>query len=109
MWAFVQAPFLHIHVEDSDHPAASPTHSHAPSCHEWQVPTFATHSADDDAIALEWRIAPPQIAFVTFDLPVLGAVIIEPPSVISIAADVPQPRGHDPPEIGPTNPRPPPA
>jgi hypothetical protein len=109
MWAFVQAPFLHVHLEESDHPPAPLTQLHIPKSHGSTGPTIAAHSADDDAIIIEWRIASPPAQPVIADLPVTWTDIYEPPSVISFATDVPQPRAHDPPELGPRQPRSPPA
>ena len=109
MWAFVQAPFLHVHLEESDRPPASLNHLHIPKSDSCTGPTIAAHSADDDAITIEWRIASPGAHPVIADLPVRRIAISEPPSVISFATDVPQPRAHDPPDLGPSQPRSPPA
>jgi hypothetical protein len=72
-------------------------------------PTIAAHSADDDAIEIEWRIAPAPILSFALDLAMSGSVIIPPPQVVSLATSVPQPRAHDPPDIAPKQPRSPPA
>src|SRR5262245_44891886 len=108
MSAFAQAPFLHVHMEESDHPAAPLAHLHVPKCHDSPEPTIAAHSADDDAVVIEWRIAPPPTLTGTLDLPVWAAAVFEPPSVIAFVTDAPQPRGHDPPALSTRQPRSPP-
>jgi hypothetical protein len=72
-------------------------------------PAICAHTADDDAIDVEWRIAPPSAAAFSFDLAVSGTVTVAPPPAVSIALSIPQPRGHDPPDLIPKQPRAPPA
>ena len=108
-WGFLQAPFLHIHAEETDHPVASLAHLHVHAAQVASGPTLCTHTADDDAIDVEWRVAPPSGTEFSFDLAASGTVAVAPPPVVSIALLVPQPRGHDPPDLSPKQPRPPPA
>ena len=108
-WGFVQAPFLHIHVEETDHPATTFPHFHARVSQNAPGPTIGSHTADEDSIDVEWRIAPPQTVAFTLDLAISEAVIIRPPLVVSAAVAIPQPRAHDPPALAPRQPRSPPA
>ena len=109
-WGFVQAPFLHVHAEEADHPATGLAHWHAHlSEQHTPSPIIGTHTPDDDAIDVEWRIAqPPAIAF-TPDLAITEAIVIESPLVTSAAVSIVRPRGHDPPDLTPKQPRAPPA
>lgn len=107
-WGFLQAPFLHIHADETDHPAI-PAHLHFHVAHKAAGPAVCGHTADDDAVDVEWRIAAPSAAMHSFDLAVSGAVIVAPSPVASIALLIPQPRGHDPPDLSPKQPRAPPA
>ena len=106
-WGFLQAPFLHIHAEETDHPATSLAHMHVHSAQTASGPTICAHTADDDAIDVEWRIAPPSAG--VFPLIVSGTVTVAAPAVVSIALLIPRPRGHDPPDLTPKQPRAPPA
>jgi hypothetical protein len=103
----VQAPFLHIHVKDRGHPATTPAHLHAHVSQKATGPTIGAHTADEDAIDVEWCIAQP-VAF-TLDLAIAEAVVIEPPLVVSASVSSLRPRGHDPPDLTPKQPRSPPA
>ena len=109
-WGFVQAPFLHVHAEEADHPATTLAHLHAHVSQQHSPgPTIGAHTSDEDAIDIEWRIAqPPTIAF-TPDLAITEAVVIEPPLIVSAAVSTLRPRGHDPPDLTPKQPRSPPA
>ena len=104
-----QAPFLHIHAEETDHPATSPAHLHVHLAQKAPGPTICAHTADDDAIDVEWRIAPPSATTYSLDLAASGAVTVDGPPADSIALLIPQPRGHDPPDLIPKQPRAPPA
>ena len=108
-WGFLQAPFLHIHAEETDHPATSLAHMHVHSAQTASGPTICAHTADDDAIDVEWRIAPPSAGVFPLDLIVSGTVTVAAPAVVSIALLIPRPRGHDPPDLTPKQPRAPPA
>lgn len=108
-WGFLQAPFLHVHAGETDHPATSLTHLHVHASQVASGPTICAHTADDDAIDVEWRIAPPSGAAFSVDLAVSGTVLVAAPPVVSIALLIPQPRGHDPPNLTPKQPRAPPA
>jgi hypothetical protein len=109
-WGFVQAPFLHVHAEEAVHPATTFAHLHAHASEQhWSGPTIGAHTPDEDAIDIEWRIAqPPTIAF-TPALAITQAVVIEPPLIVSATVSIPRPRGHDPPDLTPKQPRSPPA
>jgi hypothetical protein len=108
LWGFQQAPFLHIHPEETDHPAAPVEHIHVPA-HLPPGPAIYAHTADDDEIDLEWRIAQPPAAALVLDLAFSGTVAIPVPPVVSAPLVTPQPRGHDPPDLIPKQPRAPPA
>jgi hypothetical protein len=104
-WGFLQAPFLHIHPEDHDHPAASPAHVHFHAAE--RAP--ALDSADDDAIELEWSAMAPLGTDFHFDPGLPGRVSTSAAMFSSVAIQIPQYRGHDPPELDRTQPRAPPA
>jgi hypothetical protein len=108
-WGFVQAPFLHIHVEETDHSAASLAHQHVHAVQSASGPAICAHTPDDDAIDVEWRIGLPQTVALAIDLAISDSVIIEPPPVVSAAVSILRPRGHDPPDLTPKQPRSPPA
>src|SRR5438445_10034033 len=78
-WGFLQAPFLHIHAEETDHPATSPVHLHVHVAQRALGPALCAHTADDDAIDVEWRIAPPSAATYSLDLAVSGTVTVAAP------------------------------
>jgi hypothetical protein len=84
-------------------------HLHAHVAHHSAGPTIGGHSADEDAIEIDWRIAPAPTSAPAPDLAVYGRVIVPPPRFFSATISVPQPRGHDPPGIDSAQPRSPPA
>jgi hypothetical protein len=106
---FLQAPFLHIHASETDHPATPLAHLHMRAAEMASSPALCAHTADDDAIDVEWRIAPPSAAAFSPDIAVSGTVAVAAPPTISIALVIPQPRGHDPPDLTSRQPRAPPA
>src|SRR5262245_49582824 len=108
-WGFLQAPFLHFHVEESEHPATALTHLHAHVSHKAPGPTIGAHAADEDALEVEWRITQPPTVGFTLDLAISEAVAVVPSQVVSAAVSIPQPRAHDPPDLAPKQPRAPPA
>jgi len=105
----VQAPFLHVHGEETDHPAASLVHLHFHAPEIGSNPTICAHTADDDAIDVEWRIALPSSVGFPLHLAVSSTAFIAAPLLISIAVQIPQPRAHDPPDLTSKQPRSPPA
>jgi hypothetical protein len=108
-WGFLQAPFLHIHPEDLDHPSAPPLghlHLHQPSAAPG--PLLSAHTDDDDAITVGWNALPVSspaipVAWASPEVP------LSPPEPISALPPVPDQQGHDPPEASPKQPRAPPA
>ena len=108
-WGLVQAPFQHIHLEETDHPATPPVHLHAHVSQKAPGRTIGAHTADEDAIDVEWCITQPPTGIFALDLAVSESVVIEPPRVVSAAVSIPRPRGHDPPDLTPKQPRSPPA
>jgi len=103
---FLQAPFLHIHPDDHDHAAAPPLHSHY---HPAQGAP-AIDSPDDDAIDLEWSATEPSGVNFHFDEGGLPERALSSPIPFSSAAvQIPQYRGHDPPDLTPKQSRAPPA
>ena len=106
--AFLQAPFLHIHADHSDHPASSIAHLHLPASSGSGGVAIGAHTPDEDAIEAEWHIAPPPVLDLLADLAVSEAGIVLPLPLFSEAVATPQPRGHDPPDFCPTSPRSPP-
>ena len=108
-WGFLQAPFFHIHPEELDHPAAGPAHVHVHLAPNAPGPTIGAHTADDDAIDVEWVLVRPSAAVFAFDPGVPDAIVIPVPALVSAAIPIPQPRGHDPPDLIPKQPRAPPA
>ena len=108
-WGFLQAPFFHIHAEELEHRATSPAHLHLHLASTEPGPTIGTHTADEDSIDVEWGIAPPSAVAFVFELAISDAVVIAPPQVVSAEVLIPKPRSHDPPDLTPRHPRPPPA
>ena len=106
---FTQAPFLHIHVAEANHPAASVAHVHVHSVQTPSSPVIEAHTPDDDAIDVEWRISAPQPTGLVFVLGISDNTVIAPPIILSRTAAVSRPRGHDPPDLTPKQPRSPPA
>jgi hypothetical protein len=107
-WGFLQAPFLHIHPDDHDHPATPPVHTHYHVAQRASAP--AIDAADDDAIELEWSAMRPSGIDFHCDLGIPeGASIAAPTFSSSVAIQVPQYRGHDPPDLDSKQPRAPPA
>ena len=110
VWGFVQAPFLHIHPEDFDHPAtATLTHVHVRSAPSASGPMLCALTADDDAVDVEWGIARTSAVAFAVDFNVPEAIYIPAPTLVSAAVQTPQQRGHDPPELTPKQSRAPPA
>jgi hypothetical protein len=106
---FYQAPFAHIHTDDSDHPASPPLHLHL----HHQVPTvpaplISSPTADTDAIDVGWNLLKGSFIEIPFDLAIAGVAHL--PTIAFSFAPVPTPRGrgHDPPEPAPKSPRAPP-
>lgn len=108
---FYQAPFLHIHAEDFDHPATSSLihwHLH----HEAPVsptPLFVAPTADDDAIEVAWNALRCSFTAIQYDCDVAEAVHLPAIAITAVPLPIPQRRGHDPPELAPKLPRAPPA
>ena len=109
LWGFAQAPFFHIHPEELEHPATSLAHLHVHAAPTVPGPSIGAHTDDDDAIDVEWGIAPPSAVAFLLEPAIFEALDIVPSPVISGAVVIPQPRGHDPPDLTPRHPRPPPA
>jgi hypothetical protein len=108
-WGFLQAPFFHIHPEELDHPAAAPVHVHVHLAPNATGPAIGAHTADDDAIDVDWVLARPAPAIFVFEPGIPSAIVIPAPALVSGATPAPQRRGHDPPDLTPTQPRAPPA
>ena len=106
---FIQAPFIHIHLTVAEHAAAAISHLHAHVSQEHSGPLIGAHTADEDAIDVEWRIAAARAFDLSWDLAVIETAIVQPLMRSSEAAPPPQPRGHDPPDFNPRSPRSPPA
>lgn len=106
-WGFVQAPFLHIHADDQDHATAPPVHVHYHLAQK--APAPAVDSRDDDAIELEWSATAPSGIDLHFDAGPPERAFVAPVTFPSVAIQVPQYRGHDPPDLSPKKSRAPPA
>jgi len=98
-----------MHVGEDDHPSTGLVHLHAHLSHQVPGPAIGAHTPDDDAIDVEWRIAPPSSAEFPVDLAISRTIAIEPPPVGLAAVSTLRPRGHDPPDLIPKQPRAPPA
>src|SRR4051794_9830369 len=109
LWGFTQAPFLHIHVEEVDHPAASLVHVHVHSAQKPSSPAIEAHPPDDDAIDLDWRVSTPQTSGLIFALAISDNAVVAPPVILATNVSVPRHRSHDPPDLIPKQPRSPPA
>ena len=109
-WGFLQAPFLHIHAGELEHPAVSaPVHlHHHPAPHSRGIAIVA-QTADDDAVETEWGLVQPHPVTIVADLTVPGKMWLPPPVVSSTVLPVPSQRGHDPPDLASKQPRSPPA
>ncbi len=109
LWGFIQAPFLHIHPEDLDHPPAPALgHLHLHELLPGPTPLISTHTDDDDAVDVGWNPLPVcfaaiPIARAASELPVPG------PRLVSALPPVPEQRAHDPPDASPLQSRAPPA
>lgn len=107
---FYQAPFAHIHPDDTDHPVTStPVHWHV---HHQGPPSSACSISaatdDDDAIDVGWNAQACSFTQIPFDFTVVEPVA---PPVIAFSAMpvlIPHRRGHDPPELASRSPRAPP-
>jgi hypothetical protein len=106
---FLQAPFLHIHAEETNHHATSLIHFHLHAAQTASGLTICAHTADDDAIDVEWRIALPSGVAFSLDLAAAGTTAVAATPLVSIVVQIPQPRAHDPPDLIPKQPRAPPA
>jgi hypothetical protein len=107
-YGFVQAPFLHVHAEESDHPGASGAHWHGLRFARGTGLQIGAQTGDDDEIEIAWHATPPLHVTFTVDFAVSPAVIVKPPETTLAAVPVPRPRGHDPPDLPPQQPRSPP-
>jgi hypothetical protein len=105
----LQAPFLHIHPEPIDHPAAPVLHVHSHLDTTVTGPVIGAHTADENEIEVDWHILTQPLLNFAVDLPVAEIAIVAPPSSSGIATSIPRPRGHDPPDVAPKSPRAPPA
>lgn len=108
-WAFMQAPFLHVHPFEEDHPAASVVHLHNHRGQQTDSPAIGIHTPDEDAIDQDWHIAPPPTFELAVSLPIASLVIDPPATTATAPVFVTRPRGHDPPDLSPKQPRSPPA
>ena len=108
-WGFLQAPFYHVHAEELDHPAITPAHFHVHSAAALSGIQITAHTADDDDIEIEWAIAQPDGVALVADLSVSAIARENPLTAISSVGTTPSPRGHDPPDFTPKQPRSPPA
>jgi hypothetical protein len=108
LWGFAQAPFFHIHPEEFDHPASAPAHLHFHLAPATPGPGI-DHTDNDEAIDVEWGIAPPSAAALLLEPAISEALNNVPSPPMAGAVVIPQPRGHDPPDLTPRHPRPPPA
>ena len=107
---FYQAPFLHIHPDDFDHPATSTiVHWHFHRSAVSPTPLIVGPADDDDAIDVGWNALGCSFTQVHFDCDIAEAVPLPAVALTSIPLPIPQRRGHDPPELAPKLPRAPPA
>jgi hypothetical protein len=109
LWGFYQAPFLHIHPEDLDHPATGLVHAHVPEPFADSAATAAAYTADDDAVDVGWNIFPPSFLPFVFHAAISSPASMPPLVVRSVRVPVLHRRSHDPPELTPQQPRAPPA
>jgi hypothetical protein len=110
--AFIQAPFLHIHLHEATQGHPGPFfHLHLKWAHAVsQTPEFQGLNPDDDAQYEGWFRATPT----TDSGSIHPAVIAEPfspaaPEIAGWTVEAPLPAGHDPPGRAPLNSRAPPA
>ena len=109
LWGFLQAPFDHIHPQELEHQAnAGIVHVHVRG--QWADETYiAPHTADDDEIDVLWSAVASAPVVLHADLESGDWAFLPPSSLASVALLLPEPRGHDPPELSPKIPRAPPA
>ena len=107
-WAFVQAPFLHVHPDLTDHPANSIAHLHLDLSGDSTGPAIGAHTPDEDAIDVDWRIASPPTVEFAVSLTPAETAIVAPMRPVAEAVSIPQARAHDPPDLGSKPPRSPP-
>lgn len=110
LWGFYQAPFAHFHPDDLDHPAsASLVHWHL---HHYEANnvtrTISAQTADDDAIDVGWNAVRCSLAQISCDFDVADIVRAPGMTVTVAPVQIPQRRGHDPPEQTSKSPRAPP-
>jgi hypothetical protein len=110
LWAFLQAPFDHIHPEELEHQATSaPVHLHVHETFTGHGPFIGPRTADDDEVDVLWSAATSANVVLHADAELGDRVPLRDPSPASVALLVPRHRGHDPPESSPKIPRAPPA
>ena len=106
LWGFAQAPFDHIHPEDS-HPVSAPAHWHFE--HAATGTAIDAYASDEDEIDVYWGgPVPTQLALMDS---VDRSLAREIPAPIEVHFDAPAPeqRSHDPPLPPTPPPRAPPA
>ena len=109
LFGFYQAPFAHIHPEDSDHPAsASLLHWHLPQEFSDATPAVSAPTADDDAIDIGWNVVKCAFTQIACDFNIVEIAHLPILAANAAALPIPQRRGHDPPELAPKSPRAPP-
>ena len=110
LWGFYQAPFLHIHPEDLEHPVTTGlVHAHVPEPFAGSAPVAGAYTADDDAIDVRWNVFPPSFLPFVFHVAISTTASVPPLVVRSARVPVLHRRSHDPPELTPKPPRAPPA
>ena len=109
LWGFYQAPFAHIHADDTDHPVTStPVHWHV---HHQSPPNPAcsiTAPVDDDDVDVGWNARTCSFTQVPFSFMAAEPVALPIVTLSTVPVLIPQPRGHDPPELASKSPRAPP-
>jgi hypothetical protein len=70
----LQAPFLHIHPEPIEHPAAHVLHVHSHLEDPVTGPVIGVHTADENEIDLAWHVLTRPLLDFAVDLPVARLV-----------------------------------
>ena len=110
LWGLYQAPFLHIHPEDLDHPPTPAlVHLHVHATLPSSTNFISAHTDDDDAVDVGWNPVQPSSLALSFDFIAAETAHIPPLVRASVPLPVPLQRGHDPPGLTPEQPRAPPA
>jgi len=113
LWGFAQAPFLHVHAEGEEL-----EHAHGSGLAHMHLriagPEDAglhmeARTADDDAVDVVWSVSSPSGHGFHFEFDSAGPAAAAAPAAVATRVRVIRLHSHDPPALGPLNPRAPPA